>query len=233
MKTKLFLVAGMLIAAIATGQNRMLNEIVVVSPAFKGENQKSINDYLQKKVDYPAEASIWKHQGTEVVQFVVTPEGKLTDFKVINSVSYEIDKEVIGTLKSTSGKWIPGTKNGEPVAMETEVSMAFKLNPKDNFVQMAKWNFQTGTELLFTKNQPKKALKYFDWAINFLPNDETLLAMRGICKYKMGDENGATIDLDRSDILAQRKGTTVNFGSFAKNPENLQYIEKMMLSVGK
>jgi TonB family protein len=233
MKTKLFFGTAMLIATIACGQNWMLKEVEVVVPTFKGNKQKSIDEFLRKKLDYPTEAAIWKQQGTEVVQFVVTTEGKLTDFKVINSVSYEIDKEVIRALKSTSGKWLPGTTNGNPVAMETEVSMAFKLNPKDNFVEMAKWNFQKGNELLFSKEQPKKALKYFDWAINFLPNDETLLAIRGICKYKMGDENGAIKDLDRSDILARRKGTTINFGNFAKNQNNLKYIEKMMLSARK
>jgi TonB family protein len=233
MKTKLFFATAMLIAAIACGQNRMLKEVEVVFPAFKSEKQKSIDEFLRKKVEYPAEAVTWKKQGTEVVQFVVTPEGKLTDFTVINSVSYEIDKAVIHTLKSTSGKWSPGTKNGESVAMKTEVSMAFKLNPNDNFVEMAKQNFKIGNEMLFSKNQPKKALRFYNYAVNLLPNNETIHAIRGFCKYTLGDENGANHDWDRANVLANEKGLIIDFKNMALNSTNFDDFESMLNSVEK
>jgi TonB family protein len=233
MRTNFFLAAGMLIAAIATGQNQELIAIDVTPPFFKNEVPKSINEFLQKHVEYPAEADNWKLQGTEVVQFVITPEGKLTNFTVINSVSSEIDKEVIRVLELTSGNWIPGTINGKPVSMETEVSMAFMRNSNDDFVEMAKWNMNKGNELLFLKNQPKKALKFFDYAINFLPGNETIHGIRGLCKNQMGDEKGASRDWDRANILAERNGKTFDFKNLAVNSNNLENFEKMLNYVEK
>lgn len=233
MKTNFFLAAGMLIAAIATGQNKELTAIEVTPPAFKSEAPKSINDFLQKNVEYPAEAYLSKQQGTEVVQFVITPEGKITDITMINSVSKEIDKEIISVLQLTSGSWEPGTKNGEPVSMESEVSMVFMLHPNVDFVEMAKENMGKGNELLFLKNQPKRALKFYDDAINFLPNNETIHAIRGFCKYRIGDEDGANRDWDRANILADRKGIFVDFEKLAKSSTNQQEFEKMLLSVEK
>lgn len=232
MKANLFFAAGMLVAAIATGQNQELIAIEVTPPVFKSEVPKSINGFLQKNVGYPEEARLWKLQGTEVVEFVITPEGKLTDFKVINSVSNEIDKEVIRILESTSGNWIPGTINGEPVSMETEVSMAFMLNPNDDFVEMAKWNMGKGNELLFLKDQPKKALKFFDYAINLLPNNETIHAIRGFCKYRLDDVSGASRDWDRANILAERKGLKIDFKNMALNSGNFNDFESLLNNVG-
>ncbi|HSO87718.1 MAG TPA: energy transducer TonB [Draconibacterium sp.] len=233
MKTNLFFAAGMLIAAIATGQNKELTAIEVTPPSFKSEVPKSISDFLQKNVEYPPEASVWKHQGTEVVQFVITPEGKLTDFTVINSVSPDIDKEVIRVLELTSGSWMPGTINGEPASMETEVSMVFMLNPKDDFVEIAKCNMKKGNELLFVKDNPKRALKYFDWAMNYLPHNETIHAIRGLCKYRLGDENGAESDWQRANLLAERNGKDFDFKNLAVNSNNLEDFERMLNYVEK
>jgi tetratricopeptide (TPR) repeat protein len=233
MKTSLFFAAGMLIAAIATGQNQELIAIEVTSPAFRIGASESVDDFLQKHVEYPTESHRWKLQGTEVVQFVVTNQGKLSDYKVINSVSAEIDKEVIRLLELTSGMWSPGTINGEPVDMEKEVSLEFKISQNSDFIEMAKWNMQKGNELLFLRDQPKKAIKYFDLAVNYLPNNETIHAVRGYCKYRMGDENGADRDWERANILAERQGLNFDFKNLALNANNLEvfkgklnYVEK-------
>lgn len=233
MKTNLFFAAVLLIATIASGQNQELIAIEVNSPAFKSNEPKSIYDFLQKHVEYPSESQRWKLEGTEVVQFIVTIQGKLSDYKVINSVSPEIDREVIRLLELTNGMWIPGTINGEPVAMEKEVTLEFKRSKASDFVEMAKWYMQKGNELLFLKDQPKKAIKYFDLATNYLPNNETICGIRGFCKYRMGDEKGAIRDWDRANILADRKGIVIDYEKLAKSSVNQQEFEKMLLSVEK
>lgn len=233
MKTNLFFAAGMLIAAIATGQNQELKSIEVAPPKFKTSAPESVEEFIKANVGYPAETHKWRMEGTEVVQFVVTNEGKIKDFKVINSVSREIDNEVIRLLMLTDKMWIPGTKNGEPVSMEKEVSLAFQLSPASDFVEKAKWNMQKGNELFFLKNQPKKAIKYFDMAINYLPNNETIQGIRGYCKYMIGDAEGANRDWERANILAERKGIAVDFEKLAKTSVNLQEFEEILLSVEK
>ncbi len=204
MKTSVIFFAMTLTAVVAFGQEQKLNEIKVTAPIFQSEIFYSANDFLEHAFEFPAKSKKAGLQGTEVVQFTVTTDGQITDFKVLNSVSPEIGQEVIRILEVTNGKWAPGTVEGKPVAMKKEVSVVFKNNPATNFVELANKHLQKGNQALFIKDQPEKALKHFNRGINFLPNEKTLLAVRGLCKYKLGDETGANHDWDRLKILAKR-----------------------------
>ena len=197
MKRNLFFMVSMLVAVFAFGQNQSLKEIEVKAPMFHSAFYDDINDFLLSGIEYPTEAVKAGDEGTEVIQFVVTQNGTVTDFKVINSVSDVIDKEVIRILKITNGMWIPRYENGAPVAMNKEVSVVFQLNPSTDFVAMAKSYLEKANQMFFIDKQPKKALKYLDKGINLLPHDETLLVVRGMCRYELGDETGAQNDWNR------------------------------------
>jgi TonB family protein len=197
MKRNLFFAINMLAAVFAFGQNQSLKEIEVKAPMFRSEFYDDINDFLLSGIEYPAEAFKAGYEGTEVIRFVVAPNGTVTDFKVINSVTDAIDKEVIRVLKITNGMWIPRYENGEPVAMSKEVSVVFQISPSADFVAMAKSYLAKANQILFIDRQPKKALKYLDKGVNLLPHDETLLVVRGMCRYELGNETGAQEDWDR------------------------------------
>ena len=207
----------MVFSGIACGQNeqermehRNVDEIKVVPPKFTGisnavpalrdGNLESIQDYLARNVAYPEKDVKEFNQGTEVVRFVVSPTGELSDFMVINSVSQKIDEEVIRVLETTKGMWIPGQNNGEPVAMEREVSVKFQLtgipHPLDFKAQGTKY-YTKASDLLVNRNNPKKALKFYDRGIRYLPNEEGLLLMRGLARYELGDKDGAYSDWSR------------------------------------
>jgi len=216
MKRNLFFMVSMLVAVFAFGQNQSLKEIEVKAPMFHSAFYDDINDFLLSGIEYPTDAVKAGYEGTEVIQFVVTQNGTVTDFKVINSVSDAIDKEVIRILKITNGMWIPRYENGAPVAMNKEVSVVFQLNPSTDFVAMAKSYLEKANQMFFIDKQPKKALKYLDKGINLLPHDETLLVVRGMCRYELGDETGAQNDWNRiadsgkialSEFTAQLKET--------------------------
>jgi Tfp pilus assembly protein PilF len=128
---------------------------------------------------------------------------------------------------------LPGTKNGEPVSMETEVSLAFKIKPTSDFVEMAQWNMNKGNELCFEKNQPKRALKYFNQAFNYLPNHDAITSVRGLCKYLMGDLDGAGKDWERANILAQRNGENVDKEQVAIDASSINKARQLMLYVKK
>lgn len=203
-KIAIFLLS-MVIAVITTGQNqRMAEESTIVHPEFSGagnmeniRNFECIVDYLKEKIQYPEESILCKKFGTEVVRFSVTPAGELTNFRIINSVCPKMNEEVIRVLKTTNGQWHSGSVNGEPVTMEKEVAIAFKLNETDDFTEMASHYLKHGNELLFAKANPKKALKFFDLGINLLPNNENLLYARALCRSELGDMKGADHDWNR------------------------------------
>jgi tetratricopeptide (TPR) repeat protein len=99
--------------------------------------------------------------------------------------------------------WLLGYNNGKPVEMTQEVSMAFCIDKKNSesivemFSEKAANYFSSGTVALFEKKNPKKALKSYNYGINYLPYNQNLLLMRGICRYELGDKAGAYHDWNR------------------------------------
>ena len=208
---------SMVLSGIVCGQNeqekliqREVEEVIVTPPKFTGILKavpaltegylESIQDFLEKNVEYPLADVENYNQGTEVIQFVVSPDGALSEFKVVNSLSRQIDEEVIRVLKTTNGMWIPGQNNGETVAMEKEVSVKFRLtgmpHPLD-FEKEGRKYFTRASDLLLNHGNPKKALKFYDMGMRFLPNDESLLMMRGLARYEVGNMEEAYIDWNR------------------------------------
>ena len=222
----------MLAAAFAFAQNQDLQEIKVTAPQFRSEFYQNLNDFLLSGIEYPIESIKTGNEGTEVIQFVITPMGNITDIRVINSISEIIDLEMIRILEITAGMWIPGTANGEPVAMEKEISVVFKISQKSDFVTKAKCYLVLGNKMLFINNKPEKALKYFDKGITLLPNEETLLAVRGLCKYEMGDIEGAKNDWNRLKKPDEKNAakllteTSVNYSQLSGYSEMMTFVNK-------
>jgi tetratricopeptide (TPR) repeat protein len=232
MKTNIIFAVSMLAAAFVFGQNQDLQEIKVIAPKLRSDLFQNINDFLLSGIEYPVESIKTGNEGTEVIQFVITPMGNITDIRVINSISEIIDLEMIRILKITAGMWIPGTANGEPVAMEKEISVVFKISEKSDFVAKAKSNLELGNKMLFENKNPEKALKYFDKGISLLPNEETLLAVRGLCKYEMGDIEGAKNDWNRLKKPDEKNAakllteTSVNYSQLSGYSEMMTFVNK-------
>jgi TonB family protein len=94
-------------------------------PAFPGGN-KAMSNYLAKNVKYP-KADLEKNlQGRAVVQFVVEPDGRLTDIKVVRSPSTAMGEEAARVFKN-SPKWKPGTVKGKVVRAQFTVPVNFTL----------------------------------------------------------------------------------------------------------
>lgn len=227
LKRTVFIFLCMILSVITFGQEKKqysdeIKGITVSPPRFTGNIELltlsdetqfgSLNDFLMKNVQYPEKAKEALIEGTEVVKFVVTDAGKVTDFKITNSVSPEIDQEVIRVLKTTNNMWRPGTQNGKPAAIEQEISIAFMLDMSSGtdinkeFYDLAKRNFIKGNNKLFAKENSKSALKYYTRAVCYLPNDKALLVTRGMCKYELGDKNGACQDWNRIKTLGGFEG---------------------------
>jgi hypothetical protein len=241
MKATIFFFSCMMLTIIALGQEPEANvkEIKVTAPKFAGiENaveilnareSATINAYLSKYFNYTDTRDV-KPEGTEVIQFTVTPEGELTDFVIINSVSHDIDMEMIRILRTTNGMWIPGYNNNEPAEMTKEVSMAFctennsSKSVTDVFTEKATHYFVDGSKIFFEKQNPKKAMRNFTRGINYLPYDKGLLLMRGICRFETGDKEGAHQDWERVKILG---GIEMEESYLTENLKGLKSYEEL------
>ena len=183
MKTKLILLFFLFISFTAFGQNQeKLKGFSITPPQFTGvesavpviikQQYPSILDYMKTHITYPEEAVRYGMQGTVVLGFTVTAEGKITRINVINSVSTKLDEEVIYALERTSGMWKPAYINDEPTEQVQEVSIAFKLDDLNNndFTQSAGTYYTKACEQLLVKHNNNKALRYFDKGIVLLPD---------------------------------------------------------------
>lgn len=129
--------------------------------------------------------------------------------------------------------WNPGTTNGNPVAMENEVSISFYIHSIDEMIKMANDYQQKGNKFMIVKNNPEKALKFYNKAITLLPGEETLLAMRGLCKYNLNDKNGALTDWNRLKTLSGRNYSTPNFENLAQNIIASEGYSEMLKTINK
>ena len=211
MKTQLIVITFTAIFALIFSPilaQKSVEEMQITPPKFPakmvlvhGQTAGSIDEYLKQHVLYPARSAHNHVLGTEVIQFEVSPSGTLSSFQVINSVSLEIDQEVIRILETTSGNWVPGTIDGVPSSQVREVSLTFKPNEDYDLVAHAMAFHDQGNRIMFLKKDPKRALKYYNQAIMLLPSEESILAARCCCKCELGDKEGAQQDLERILVL--------------------------------
>lgn len=174
---------------------------------FNYEDPDLLKNYVCSRVKKSDWAPKLKVEGTEVIKFTVDEKGRLSNFKVVNSVSSQIDEELIKILKTTDGMWKPAMKDSRPITMDKEVSLSFvcfeKKECQDYLKAKARKNFIKGNELMFVKNNPNKALKYYNTAVNYCPFETSSLLLRGVCKYENGDKEGAFADWERVNELGK------------------------------
>ena len=64
-----------------------------------------------------------------MVEFVINKDGKISDVKVVKSVSDELDAEAMKVV-AASPKWKPGKINGERVRCSMTIPVEFRLERK-------------------------------------------------------------------------------------------------------
>ncbi len=91
--------------------------------------RKAYKQYLEKNLRYPEVALNNKIEGRVTIQFTVETTGSLNDFKVLRSLGYGCDEEVIRLIKQ-GPKW-SATKRGDEVKQsKVKVRMRFALPKK-------------------------------------------------------------------------------------------------------
>jgi len=215
MKATTIFILFLFVAFFSAGQDvitsKMLKGVEVKPPVFTGikgtaailntvdSEFGSIYDYLKAKVQYPERSEDTWSEGRVVIQFTVLTTGKLDDIQVINSVTPDIDREVIRVLKSTDGMWKPGHNNGNPVAMEKEVAITFQMGNSDHLKLAQKFFKRANKKIL--KNKTKRGLRLLDRALVYEPYSDAILFKRGITLLAVGNKEGACKDMNRLKSL--------------------------------
>ena len=91
-------------------------------PGGEGE----LFNYLSKNIRYPHADKDIETEGVVIAQFVIDKAGKVSNIKIIKSLSKNCDKEVIRVL-NLMPKWIPARESGRNVATTYALPVRFKL----------------------------------------------------------------------------------------------------------
>jgi TonB family protein len=82
--------------------------------------------FLNQNLRYPSKAVKHKVQGTVVVQFIISTEGKAEDIQVIRSADKDLDAEAIRVIK-LADSWIPAIYGGRLVKSYKKQPIVFRL----------------------------------------------------------------------------------------------------------
>lgn len=101
--------------------------VVEEMPSFgPGGIDEFRNNYIAKNLKYPDVAAENGIQGRVFINFVVEPDGRVTNVKVVRSVDPALDKEAVRVV-SSSPKWKPGKQRGKPVRVQFTIPIIFVL----------------------------------------------------------------------------------------------------------
>lgn len=82
--------------------------------------------YVRENVRYPMSAQESGIQGVVAAEAIVDEDGRLTDIRIVEGLSYSCDREVKRLLTNMPA-WKPARRNGEPFEQKVFVRVRFKL----------------------------------------------------------------------------------------------------------
>ena len=104
--------------------------IVDEMPEFPG-GDKELYQFIADNVKYPAEAKEKGIRGIVYVNFIVEPDGSVSDIKVLRGIGGGCDEEAVRVVESMP-KFKPGIQNGEAVRVSYTVPVIFRLEDKQD-----------------------------------------------------------------------------------------------------
>ena len=104
--------------------------IVDEMPEFPG-GDKELYQFIADNVKYPAEAKEKGIKGRVFVNFIVEPDGSVSDIKVLRGIGGGCDEEAVRVVESMP-KFKPGIQNGEAVRVSYTVPVIFRLEDKQD-----------------------------------------------------------------------------------------------------
>lgn len=108
-------------------------EYVDDMPDFPG-GQAALMKWLGENIKYPAEANKKDIQGRVIVQFVVEPDGDISNISVAKSAHQLLDDEAMRVV-ALMPRWKPGTIEGKPVRSRFVLPVTFSLGSKKTDVK--------------------------------------------------------------------------------------------------
>lgn len=106
-------------------EEQQIFTVVESMPEFPG-GMGALMKYLAENIKYPALAKESGIQGRVFINFVVEPDGSISNVKVLRGIGGGCDEEAVRVVKSMPN-WKPGKQRGKPVRVSYNLPVKFTL----------------------------------------------------------------------------------------------------------
>ena len=100
--------------------------VVEDQPQFPG-GEEARQKFLEDNLRYPQMAREAGIQGTVFVTFVVETDGSVTDVQILRGIGGGCDQEAVRVVQMMP-RWEPGRQRGQPVRVQFNMPIRFRLN---------------------------------------------------------------------------------------------------------
>lgn len=110
-------------------QEEVVEQVFIVveeMPSFGTGGDNEFRKWIGDNMKYPDIAAENGIQGRVYVQFVVEPDGSISNVRVLRGVDPSLDKEAVRVIQN-SPKWNPGKQRGKPVRVSYSFPIIFVL----------------------------------------------------------------------------------------------------------
>ena len=112
--------------AVDMNDNPLNFQVVERLPEFPG-GMVELMKWLTRTLKYPEFAKQHKQQGKVMVSFIINKDGTLSQPKIVQSVSAELDREALRVVRAMPA-WKPGEDRGKPCRTLFCLPIVFKLS---------------------------------------------------------------------------------------------------------
>ncbi|MBN3035660.1 MAG: TonB family protein [Bacteroidales bacterium] len=166
-------------------------------PRFPGGEEARLG-YLRDNIRYPQYARHWGIQGRVFVSFIVEKDGTIAGVKVLRGIGGGCDEEAMRVISNMT-RWEPGTQKGEPVRVQFNMPILFKIG--SGSVSVSDLHYSKGHRRMEMK-QYESAVQHFSKSIDSKSAFyKESFADRGICHLHLGHYDQAVSDIREAQKL--------------------------------
>jgi len=97
----------------------------------------ALTTYLGEHIKYPWYSRQQSYQGTVVIGFTVTADGRIEEAKVLRGVYPDMDAEALRVVRAMP-TWTPARKGGQAAVSQLTLPIRFQLSSTDHFLNKKK-----------------------------------------------------------------------------------------------
>src|SRR6478609_7765293 len=111
----------------ASGQDQLNAVYTTVDEPPAAKNWGEYAKFIQRNIEYPAEARKAREQGEVITAIVVEKDGTITNHQIVQSVSPSLDAEALRIVRLLP-PWNPGKDKGVAVRMKILIPIEFRFD---------------------------------------------------------------------------------------------------------